>query len=116
MNAAMAFLTPLSGLVRRRIPDRSPIGIARTYPGTICLLATIVLCGLVTWGQPWEAYEPNVLSRLALQETFTVIDGDARIIADARRRTGEPVEQRRLAGVRVAEQNNQRPFCCAGIR
>ena len=48
MNAAMAFLTPLSGLVRRRIPDRSPIGIARTYPATICLLATIVLCGLVT--------------------------------------------------------------------
>ena len=66
MNAAMAFLTPLSDLVRRRIPDRSPIGIARTYPATICLLATIVLCGLVTWGQPWEAYEPNVLSRLGL--------------------------------------------------
>lgn len=69
-----SFLQPLFELLRRRIPDRSPLGLARTYPATILLLATIVLSDLVTWGQPWETYEPNVLNRLGL-DWDTLVQG-----------------------------------------
>jgi len=56
----------LIALLQRRVPDRSPLGLARTYPATIFLLSTIILSDIVTWGQPWPVYEANVLSRLGL--------------------------------------------------
>lgn len=66
MSAVLTFLAPLFAVLRRRIPDRSPMGIARTYPATIVLLTTIILCAIVTWGQSQEEYEPAVLNRLGL--------------------------------------------------
>ncbi|MGC4191048.1 MAG: hypothetical protein QM589_07775 [Thermomicrobiales bacterium] len=66
MSEVMTFLAPLFALLKRRIPDRSPLGLARTYPTTILVLGTIVLCDLVTWGQDAGIYQINVLNRLGL--------------------------------------------------
>lgn len=59
-----SFLAPLFARLNQRIPNRSPLGIARTYPTTILVLTTILLCARVTWGQDAGAYQEHILNRL----------------------------------------------------
>lgn len=66
MTRVLAFLAPLFSVLNKRIPDRSPLGLARTYPTTILVLTTILLCARVSWGQDPAVYQVNMLNRLGM--------------------------------------------------
>lgn len=63
-------LAILGNLLRRRLPDTSPVGLLKTFPGSILLFSVVVSCGLSTRHLSIDQYRP-VLNTFGLDYDIT---------------------------------------------
>lgn len=63
-------LAVLKHLIRHRLPDTSPVGLLKTFPGSILLFSVVVSCGLSTRHLSVEQYRP-ILNRFGLDYDIT---------------------------------------------